>query len=44
MRAWLQHKLCPLHIYCALRDLRVPRDMAIKLANKWTPIYRAMGL
>jgi len=40
----LQHFFCPLHIYCRLRDICIPKKMARSLCkcyevNIYQPIY-----
>lgn len=35
-----QHRTNPLHLFCRLRDLRVPKGLARKISAAWAWLYR----
>lgn len=39
MKAKLQHYLNPLHIYCRLRDLRIPKRWALRVVHQYELVY-----
>lgn len=42
MRDWLMHIFNPLHIYCRMRTIRLPKSLATFLAGKWETAYKRM--
>lgn len=39
MRNWIQHKLCPLHLYCRLMDMGFGQARAWRIASRWERVY-----
>lgn len=40
----LQHYLNPLHIYCRMRDIRIPKGIAMFLCKLYEKMFRNFGL
>lgn len=40
IRRAAQHRLNPLHCYCRLRELRIPKGIAKFICSCWSILYR----
>lgn len=40
LRNFLKHHLNPVHVYCRLRDCRVPKPLARRLSAGWETLWR----
>ncbi|MDL2267703.1 hypothetical protein LJC46_06930 [Desulfovibrio sp. OttesenSCG-928-G15] len=44
VKAYLQHRFNPLHVYCRLRDYGLSSNMAIRVSNAYERVYKVCGL
>jgi len=43
-KAYLQHRLNPLHVYCRLRDYGLSSHFAIRVSHAYERFYKVWGL
>lgn len=44
VKAYLQHRFNPLHVYCRLCDYGLSTTLAIRLSHAYERFYRVCGL
>lgn len=44
VKAYLQHRFNPLHVYCRLRDCGIPARAAMRMSLAFERLYRVCGM